>query len=151
MACGLLSANGVTNREARHRHIPYAGISGPCYCILTGSLSVFEPKATNLLPRIDAVPWPFYDAPTSSVRHCIIVFQTLFPCNSSFSAPQNVCDVRSWLMILVLVNFGFSSSTVDIFSGFSSGFGVLGMSVRIQPCMPGCSTSQCRVLLYFLF
>lgn len=95
-------------------------------------------KSTNLLLCISAVPWLFYDASTSSVRHCIIVFQTLFLCNSPFSAPQNIRDGRSWLKILVLVNVRFSSSTVAVLTSFQDGAQALGFSAYLSgSILPG--------------
>lgn len=106
------------------------------------SVRVFGPKATNLLLCIDAVPWPFYDASTSSVRHCIIVFHS------------------SSAIAHFLVNFGFSSSTVAVLCGHlfrielrlwgsrhMSGSILLGpvcqaaAPVRVECCSTSCTTS----------
>lgn len=144
MACGLL----LQQRVSRTRKHGIVTFHTPAFLahVTVSRLAAFKPKAANLLLCISAVPWPFYDTSTSSVRHCIIGFQTPFLCNSSFSAPQNICDGQSWPKILVLVNLGFSSSTVAVLS-YLSGSILLGpvrqaaAPVSVVCCSTYCCTS----------
>lgn len=134
-----------------HRHIPYVGISGPCCCILTGSLSESLSQKQRLSCSASTLFLDLFMMHPQWASGIASQYFTLFLCNSTFSAPRNILDGRSWLDISVLVNFGFSSSTVAVLCEhlFRMELRLWGLdiSVRIhpsRPCMPGC---QCAALL----